>query len=243
MELTISLAAERILSLGPLIVTNSLLATWITMAVLMLIIFSTRRLQLVPGRWQSMIEIVIGGLYELFSSVVGANIQKFFPLIATLFIFILTANWLGLLPGFGSIGILAEVHGQEEFIPIFRGPTADLNTTLALALIAVVAIQYYGLATLGRVYLARFINLSNPINFFVGLLETVLEFAKIISFAFRLFGNIFAGEVLLTVIAFLIPIFAPLPFLFLEVFVGIIQALVFSLLTAVFLALATRAEH
>ena len=244
MELNISLAAEKIGQIGPLTVTNSLLATWIVMFILCLLAFSVRvSLVVVPNRWQSFIELVIGGLYGLFDSVVGENAKKFFPLVATLFIFILVANWFGLFPGFGSVGFIEHLHGKEEFIPLLRGATADLNTTLALALIAVAAIQYYGLRTLGSVYIHRFLNFSNPMNFFVGLLETVLEAAKIISFAFRLFGNIFAGEVLLTVVAFLIPFFVPLPFLFLEVFVGLIQALVFSMLTAVFLSLATTAEH
>ena len=148
-------------------------------------------------------------------------------------------NWVGLLPGVGTIGLNKLSEGHEKFIPLFRAGTADLNMTLALAFIAVLIIQYSGLRALGAGYLKRFINLKNPIYFFVGLLELMGEFTRVISFAFRLFGNIFAGEVLLTVIAFLMPILVPLPFMGLELFVGFIQALVFSMLTAAFLAQAT----
>ena len=124
-------------------------------------------------------------------------------------------------------------------MPLFRGPTADLNTTIALALISVFMIQFYGFKHLGLKYLKKFFNFSNPINAFIGILELISEFSRIISFAFRLFGNIFAGEVLLTVISFLIPFIAPLPFLGLEIFVGFIQALVFTMLSLVFISMAT----
>ncbi len=131
---------------------------------------------------------------------------------------------------------------HEVFVPIFRGATADLNTTIALALISVFMIQYYGLKHLKLKYLKKFFDFSNPINAFIGILELVSDFSKIISFAFRLFGNIFAGEVLLTVISFLIPFLVPLPFIGLEIFVGFIQALVFTMLTLVFISMAT-AHH
>ena len=129
-------------------------------------------------------------------------------------------------------------------MPFFRGPNADLNTTLALALISVSITQYLSIKTLGiKNYIARFINLKNPIKFFVGILEIISEFAKILSFSFRLFGNIFAGEVLLAVMVFLIPVLVPVPFLALEVFVGFIQALVFTMLTTIFIVVATEGHH
>lgn len=131
-----------------------------------------------------------------------------------------------------------ESHGPK-FVPIFRAATADLNTTLALALITMTLVQYYGIKFLGVSYFTKFLNFKNPIFTFVGFLEIISEFSKIISFAFRLFGNIFAGEVLLSVIAFIIPVIAPLPFLGLEVFVGMIQALVFAMLSLVFINMAT----
>ncbi len=114
---------------------------------------------------------------------------------------------------------------------------------MALAILVVLFIQIIGLRTFGVKYLKKFFNFTNPVNFFVGILELVSELSRIVSFAFRLFGNIFAGEVLLAVIAFLIPIIAPVPFLGLELFVGFIQALVFAMLTSVFLLIATESSH
>ena len=238
--LNISIAAEKIGMIFGFPITNSLLATWLVMAVL--IIFSlaaTRKLSLVPSGIQTIAELIVGALHDFFSSVTGKYIDKFFPLIATLFLFIITANWMGLLPGFSTIGFY---HGAE-FTPLLRGATSDLNTTIALALVAVIAIQYFGFSLMGVHYGKKFLNFKDPIAFFTGILETISEFSRIISFAFRLFGNIFAGEVLLAVIAFLIPFVVPLPFLTLELFVGFIQALVFSMLTAVFLNVAVSHEE
>ncbi len=237
----ISLTAEKIFHItGNIWITNSLLTSWIVMLfVIAFSIFATKKLALVPNNLQSIAEIIIEGIWNLFSSILRDKINVYFPLIATYFIFIITLNWAGLFPGIGTIGLESIEEGHRAFIPIFRAGTADLNTTLALAIIAMLVIQISGLRTLGASYIKKFVNFSNPIYFFVGVLEIISEFSKIISFAFRLFGNIFAGEVLLTVIAFLMPVFAPLPFMGLELFVGFIQALVFSMLTAVFLSLAT----
>jgi len=141
------------------------------------------------------------------------------------------------LPG----GVAEEEHTATEpaFVPYFRAGTADLNTTIALAIISVFATQFFGVMFLNLGYFSKFINFSSPISFFVGFLELVLEGAKIISFAFRLFGNIFAGEVLLAVISLLVPLVAPIPFYGLEVIVGVIQALVFAMLSVVFFNMAT----
>jgi F-type H+-transporting ATPase subunit a len=200
---------------------------------------------LVPKGIQTVAEIIVGSLYEFFTSVAGKYIKEFFPLIATFFLFIVTANWFGLLPGVGTV-VFTE---SGKFLPILRGSNADLNMTLALAIISIVAIQYFGFKTLGFHYSTRYVNLKGPIDFFLGILEIISQFANILSFAFRLFGNIFAGEVLLTVMAFLIPFIVPLPFMALELFVGFIQALVFAMLTAAFLNVAVshgeaeRASH
>ncbi len=132
--------------------------------------------------------------------------------------------------------------GHGAFVPILRPGTADLNTTLALAIVSVAATQVFGISALGLGYFKKFINFSDPIMFFVGILEFISECAKIVSFAFRLFGNIFAGEVLLVVIASLVPIVVPMPFYGLELFVGFIQALVFSLLSLVFFNMATQSH-
>jgi len=174
---------------------------------------------------------------------------QFFPLIATIFIFIIVSNWLGLFPGFGSIGFFETVNsvsGEEHtaFVSFLRSANSDLNTTLALAMISVFATQIFGILALGVFkYGKKFINFSSPISFFVGILELIGELAKMISFSFRLFGNIFAGEVLLVVIMTLAPFIAPIPFFGLELFVGFIQALVFSMLTLVFLKVAVTAHE
>jgi len=233
--LHISLAAETIAHIGPLPITNSLLMTWVVMAILLVAaIASTSKLSLIPNNLQSIMEIVLEGLYSFFSSVVGRHVKMIFPLVASLFLFIIISNWSGLLPGVGTIGFTEPT----KFVPLFRGPTADLNMTIALAVIAVIAIQYFGFRTLGMKYGHRFINIKNPILGFVGFFEIISDFSKVISFAFRLFGNIFAGEVLLAVMAFLMPFIAPMPFLMLELFIGFIQALVFSTLTSVFINVA-----
>lgn len=241
----ISLAAEIVTRIGGFPISNALITTWLVMAILVaLSSLVTARLTLVPGRGQSIAELLVGGLYDFFTSVSGKYIAQVFPLVASLFLFILVANWVGLLPGVGTVGFFHEVHGETEFTPILRGATADLNTTLALALFAMAGIQYFGFKTAGVHYGKRFFNIGSPIYFFLGLLELVSELSKVVSFAFRLFGNIFAGEVLLAVMAFLMPFIVPLPFLTMELFVGFIQALVFSMLTAVFLSVAVaHGEH
>ena len=237
----ISLAAEKLGTIYGFPISNALLTTWLVMILLTLgSILLTRKLTLVPSHSQSVVELVVGGLYDFFESVTGTYVSHFFPLVGSLFIFILTANWVGLLPGVGTIGFF---HGVE-FTALFRGATADLNTTLALAIVSVVAIQYFGFTKVGIHYSSRFLNFKDPIYFILGILEIVSELSKVISFAFRLFGNIFAGEVLLAVMAFLMPFIVPLPFLTMELFVGFIQALVFSMLTGVFLNVAvSHGEH
>jgi len=157
--------------------------------------------------------------------------------VATFFIFIVTANLLALIPGFLGSLFVRVPRGR---VPLLRSPNSDLTTTLALALFSVFAIQFFSLRALGlKGYLGRFFNFTNPIRFVLGFFEMISEGVKVLSFSFRLFGNIFAGEVLLLVIAFLIPYFIPLPFMLLEVFVGVIQAFVFAVLTLTFIKTST----
>ncbi len=241
--LEISLAAEKVGSIGGFPVTNSLLTTWVVMGLLTIFsLLATKKLTMIPSGVQLAAEFLVGGIYEFFSTVVGPRIKQFFPLIATFFIFILLSNWFGLLPGVGTVGFF---HG-EKFTPLLRAGTADLNLTVALALISIVSIQYFGFKMLGGHYTSRYLNFKDPIYFFLGLLEILSQLSSVLSFAFRLFGNVFAGEVLLAVMAFLMPFVVPLPFLAMELFVGFIQALVFSMLTAVFLVIAVthgQEEH
>ncbi len=144
----------------------------------------------------------------------------------------------------GSAAIEKEEHKEPYMIPLFRAASADLNTTFALALVSFFLIQFYSFKYLGPVgYLQRFFSALNPLAIIIGVLELVSELSKIISFSFRLFGNILAGEILLVIIAFLVPIAAAFPIFMFEIFVGIMQALVFTMLTAVFLGLATQKAH
>ena len=184
-----------------------------------------RRVALVPRGMQNVFESVLEGAFDLIDSVLGdrRKSEKYMPFVLTVFLFVLISNWSGLVPGVGSLTIATA----DGVVPLFRSPAADLNFTLALALIAVTVINAFGIAAIGiKARLSTFFNFKGPIEFFVGILELVSEFAKIVSFSFRLFGNVFAGEVLLTIMAFLVPYAAPLPFLFLEIFVGFIQAFI-----------------
>ncbi|MBI4505547.1 MAG: F0F1 ATP synthase subunit A [Chloroflexi bacterium] len=238
----ISVPADTLVDLGFLPLRNSLLATWLTMAVLVVLgIIATARMTLVPRGLQNLVELVLEGFYGLVESVAGPDrARRFFPLVMTIFLFVLTSNWLGLVPGFGTIGFEKVEEGEHHLVPLLRAATTDLNTTFGLALVSVAMAQYFGVATLRLSYLGKFFTLHNfPIGTFVGLLELISEIAKIFSFSFRLFGNIFAGHVLLAVIVFLVPWVAALPFLGLELFVGLIQAFIFAMLTLVFLTMAT----
>ncbi|NMC35721.1 F0F1 ATP synthase subunit A [Candidatus Beckwithbacteria bacterium] len=248
MGLAISIAAEPVLHIGNIAITNSLLSTFFVLLFFVSITFafSSKTITSFPkGKsLQNILEIICETLLSFYASIVGDKKAKaFFPFLTTLFLFILISSWSGLLPGVGSVGIKEFHNGEEILVPFFRAPTADLNTTIALAILGVAFTQYQGLRHLSIHYLKKFFNFSNPMFTFVGLLELISEFVKIISFAFRLFGNIFAGEVLLAVMSFLLPIVAPLPFLGLEIFVGLIQSLVFVMLVLVFTGGATEAHH
>jgi len=261
-----TLYAEPVFNLGGLEVTNSLLNSWL--AVIIIIIISLVvgwRVKKIPRGIQNYAEVILEGAMNMADSVTGsrAKTKKIFPITFSIFIFILINNWLGLLPGIGSIGFLTVHEGHSVFVPFFRGGTADLNTTLALALFAVIGSNIFGFLTVGIwKYLNKFINLKafaeipkkfrkdpaiiivNPIKAFVGLIEIIGEVAKVASLSFRLFGNIFAGEVLLAAMAVIFAFVLPVPFIFLEVIVGIIQALIFAMLTLVYFSIAsTEEEH
>lgn len=235
----ISLKAQQLFNIGNFTVTNSLFLT--LFVCLILIVFSLvlrSKIKLIPGKLQGATEMGVEGLLNLMESTLGTReaAEKYFPLIATIFIFILTSNLLGILPGVGS---LMFESGHTE-VPLFRSPAADLNFTLAFALISVIVTNILGMASVGVFrHLGKFFNFKGPIDFFIGILELISELAKIISLSFRLFGNVFAGEVLLTIISFLAPYFIPLPFLFLEIFVGAIQAFIFAMITLVSISLHT----
>lgn len=242
-----SLASETVGTIGGFAIRNTMLMAWLAMAALIILAFLVRNTgyKQVPGRLQTAAEMIIEGFFNFFNSVLHDEsfTRRVFPLVATIFLFIAIANWMGILPGVGSI--LIEHDGHR--IPLLRTMNADVNMTLTFALISMLSVQYFGLRNLGfSGYTGKFLIApwKDFFGSFVGFLEIVSEFSKIISFTFRLFGNIFAGEVLLVVIAYLVAYLAPLPFLGLEIFVGFIQALVFSMLTLVFLKMGiTGHEH
>lgn len=245
-----TLGSETIFHLGSFEVRNTLITAVLTLVLLAVVglVLRRKKYALVPGGFQNFIEVIIENLFDFFDSVVGdrKKTERFFPIVATIFFFVIISNWMGLLPGFGSIGIWETHNGHEVLVPILRSTFADVNMTFAIALIAVTSCQVMGFAMLGlKGYGGKFfVNpFRDPVGCFVGILELFSEFSKMISFSFRLFGNVFAGEVLLLVITFLVPFIAPLPFYGLEIFVGFIQALVFSFLTLVFLNLATTSHH
>lgn len=243
MTLNISFYPEYILKIGSFLVSNTLICSWLTSFVLIILAIWLRgRLKKVPKpkSLQNVFETVIDYLLKFINSVTRSPrlSQEIFPLIATFFLFIATANLLGLLPGFlGSFFV--NLNGEKT--PLLRSPNSDLNSTLALAIVSVLCIQYFGIKILGlKRYLKRFFNFANPLKWILGIFELLSDFTKILSLSLRLFGNILAGEVLLLVIAFFSPYFIPLPFMILEIFVGLIQAFIFSTLSLVFIVNAKK---
>ncbi len=251
------LAAPVIFNIGPWPITNTILATWITVLVLVLGSWLiTRRMKLVPGRLQMLFEAALGWVYDLCVSVAGENHgRKFFPMIATIFLFVLFNAWLSLLPGFVSILI-----GHHELL---RGANTDVNTPLAIAMVSFVFVAYFGLREARMGFVKQYINFgglfrslgqvlrgrvkaglsgvfSGAVDAFVGVLELLSMFIRIISFTFRLFGNMTAGEILLLIAVFLLPLVLALPFYGLEMLVGFVQAFIFSGLTLVFVTMAVE---
>lgn len=304
----IQLPAESVTAdplIGGFHITNTMIATWASIVLLLILSLVVKsKLTEIPGRLQSFIEVILEFFLNLSESIAGPKYaRKFFPLVMTIFLFIVTSNWLGILPGFGTIGrietVEALVHHREAaldegehldlsriqvnifdgdgslgilgfgsvddvasveeieengveagkqagiLVPFLRSANTDINTTLAMALVVMFLVQWWGFSALGFFgHVSKFINVrEGPIGLFVGILEFISEIAKVISFTFRLFGNIFAGEVLLVAMAFLIPMVGIIPFLGLELFVGMIQAFIFSMLALVFASSATVSHH
>ncbi len=261
-----TLFAEPIFRFKNFTITNSFLNSFLVVILLStFFILVGRKISKVPKGIQNFFEIILEGALKFSDSITGSRkkSEMFLPLVLGLFFFILINNWLGIFPGVGTIGFIEEYNGHKVMIPLFRGGTADLNTTLALAGFSVFIIHLVGVFSVGVwEYLNRFINLKafieifenfsrdkmiafvNPMKAFVGIIEIIGELAKVASLSFRLFGNIFAGEVLIASMMTLFAFFLPIPFLFLEVLVGLIQALIFSILVLVFLTMSTaHQEH
>jgi len=237
----VSFAPETIFHLGKIPITNTILHTLLVDSLLIGGTFIlNKKLTLIPiNFFQNAMESIIETFYNLTESVAKPAASKIFPYFMSFFLFILLANWSSLLPGVGTIGI--REHG--ELIPFLRGTTSDLNTTLGLALVSAVATHMLSIQTIGiKDYLSRYFSL-NPLNLFIGILEVISEITKVVSLSFRLFGNIFAGEVVLLTVSSIFAFVFPLPFLLLEIIVGMVQALVFSMLTMVFMAILTTSHN
>ena len=212
-------------------VTNTIIASWIAIIVLVLFaLFATRNMKLVPSGIQNLAEMIIELLLGMAEQVAGARGRSYLPLVATLFLYILFANWLGILPGVGSL-----VVGDKILV---RAANSDLSLTAAMAIIVFLAVQYTGLRSGVKTYFVKF--LWPPL---IGQLEIISEFARPLSLALRLFGNILAGFFLVEIMLQLVPPVLPAVFLGLELGVGLIQALIFAILTLAFLTLASSHEH
>jgi len=237
-SITVVLKAEQLGSVFGFPITNSLIMAWLVMAVLILgAYFFGKSLTLVPGKLQAGIEWAFGEALAYMAEVLESErlARRFFPLVATIFIFVATINEIEFLPGMGSLGL----WHASEFLPILRAPTTDLNFTLALAMISFFTIEVTGIATLGFFkYAGKYVSLKSPIGFAVGLIELMSNLGRLISFSFRLFGNIFAGEVMVLVAGYFLPYVLPAPLMGFEMFIGLVQALVFAMLTLFFIKLA-----
>lgn len=254
-------AAEVIFHIGTFPVTNALVNGWIAVVFFVIVAsLVSERSAKVPKGIQNIAEAIVEFMLTEIQKVTGDAVRarRFLPIVGTIFLFILFSNYLGLLPGTGSIGVWGMHEGSLELIPLLRPAASDLNLTLAIALFAVLASHVIGIQALGLTnHVSKFVNVRGVfrslkhgpmavivavIEFFVGLLEIVSEIAKVLSLSLRLFGNVFAGEVLITVMLGIFAYFLPIPFIFLEVLVGAIQATVFAMLTLAYLTVATE-EH
>lgn len=238
-----SLIAENLGTFYGLPITNTLLTSWAVILVLItLSFFVGRSIKMVPGKVQSIFESMIGFIYKFIKDTLeDAKVARaILPFILTLFLFIAASNILEFTPGIGSIGIWQD----DKLIPFFRSVNTDLNVTLALAIMAVATIEFTGIRKLGfRTYGSKFINFSSPIKFFVGIIELASNAVRIVSFSFRLFGNIIAGKILIAVVIFFVPYILPSAVISFKLFIGIVQAGIFAILTLFFIKLAIAKPH
>ena len=296
----IIVAPEHVFDLGPLEVTNTMFTSWCVVALLIAVaVVANRSMSLVPSGFGGAVEALIGGFYRMTEGIAGeANARRFFPVVATIFLYVLVSNYVGLLPMNFAVGRTEPGHGDVQAVfeetsiagfdiayiplqaetvepgadgygeagegaaegegkvsgllaPYFRSVMTDVNAPLALAIMSFVFVEFWGLSTLGIGYLGKFFAFGNLlrgrpmgiIDVFVGLLELISELSRMVSFTFRLFGNVFAGEVLLLMMSFLVPLVLINVFYGLELFVGLIQAFVFAMLTLVFAQSAVTSHH
>jgi F-type H+-transporting ATPase subunit a len=243
-SLHIALGSERLFYIWGFPITSATLSIWLTMVLLIaLAYFAGRNPKLIPGKLQNFMEMVLEYVLDMMEKTLGTRqlALRYFPYIATLFLFILAANWSYFLPLYGTL----TVEHEERTVALLYGVNADLNTTLALAIISFFVIELSGILTLGVLkYGSKFVNFSGGVmGFAVGLIELIGNLARLVSFSFRLFGAIFAGEVLLMVVSTFLPYAVPVPLMAFEAFIGLLQAGIFAILTMAFIKIAIEEPH
>ncbi len=259
----IKVPADQLFTIGGYPVFNTFIISVLSALVVVgLFYLGLRKSSIVPGFWQNVCEWIVQLLMNLCKEVAGEeNGRRFFPWVATIFLLVLFSNWWEVIPGVEtigsllptsagsgdhSIGIFHFLTGEQsnQIVAWLRPPSTDLNFTIALAVVSFIVTQIYGFKQLGvRMQVGRYFTLRDgPMGLVVGVLELLLEPLRIVSLSFRLFGNLFAGDILLLVMSFLIPVVGAIPFYILEVFIGFIQAFVFAFLTLIFLSLGTTAH-
>ena len=224
MEIHVPIQPQPLFTIAGIVVTNTLLTSWI--AVLVVILFAllvTRNMRLVPTGWQNFGEVIVELMLNMGEQTAGTAARRFLPLVLTLFLYIWFANWIGVLPGIGTI-------------PAFRSPNSDLSITAAMAIIVFCWVQVTGLRADPKAFFLKFVW---PIP----ILELLTEFSRPLSLALRLFGNILAGFILVEVMLQIVPPIVPAVFLGVELGVGLIQALIFAILTLAFLSIAASHGH
>ncbi len=235
----VAISAEQIGTFMGVPITNTLLTSWVVIAILAVVAFTVgARARLVPGKFQTVLEWGFGYVYDYVTETLESRdlARKYFPLLMTLFLFVFTSNLLEYTPGIGSIGWFKEAG---EFVPLLRSVNTDLNVTETLAIISFIVVECTGFAMLGAgKYLKKFFNIRSFIDFAVGIVELIGEFVRLISLSFRLFGNILAGEVLIIVATYFAPYLGPVPLMMFELFIGFLQAAIFALLTLFYIKLA-----
>lgn len=255
-----TLYAEPIAHFGSFTVTNALFTSWIVVFILIVVAIIVKiKIKKIPKGIQNLFEIIIEEAESLCDQVTSSRAitNKAFPIVFAVFMFVLLNNWMGLLP-LGGFGLIEMGEHGKMFIPLIRSGTADINGTLPLALLSVIGANIFGIISIGLwKTINKYVNLNAlgsiftkvkkdpsilmtaPIMFAVGFLELVGEFAKVASLSFRLFGNVFAGEVLLASMGAIIAYILPTPFMLLEVLVGVIQAFIFAILTLVYYTISS----
>jgi len=267
----VSLAPE---GFGSFVTNSFVLAVIVTVLILLFTRMATRRMELIPGQKQNLVELLIEFLFNEVEGIVGHKIAlKVFPLLATLFIFILVSNWIGLVPGVGTVGFghstgFLTLDAEQHIAPLFRPPTADLNMNFGMAAVFMLVWLYISIREVGvmgflkHIFGAKggmtgFMGLVMAVIFFlVGIIEVVSIMFRPVSLSFRLFGNVFAGETLLHEMGdlgakiglsgfpeFISKVLLPIPFYFMEILVGLVQAVVFALLCTVYVQLSTTHEE